>query len=102
MLGFKTMFYEWEKSVWIRVVSSADRTDVQYTECGSTGRTGDSAGQPGLRSLLVLAASEPSTQTGQTPHGSAETLLALGLVTGSYEHTAVTASESDSHRTEQP
>lgn len=58
-------------------VMSADHTDVQYTEFGSTGGARYSAGQPGLRSLLVLAAGEPSTQTGQTPHGSAETLLAL-------------------------
>lgn len=56
---------------------STDNTDVQYTEFGSTSGAGDSAGQPGLRSLLVLAAGKPSTQTGQTPHGSAETLLAL-------------------------
>lgn len=62
-------------SIW-RVLS-ADNTDVQYTEFGSTGGAGDSAGQPGLWPLLVLTAGKPSTQTGETPHGSAETLLAL-------------------------
>ncbi len=60
-----------------------DQTDVQYTELGPAGGAGDSAGQPGLGSLLVLAAGKPSTKTGQTPHGSAETLLALRLVISS-------------------
>lgn len=63
---------------------SADHTDVQYTEIGPTCGAGDSAGQPGIRSLLILAAGEPSTQTGQTPHWSAETLLAVCLGVSSY------------------
>lgn len=79
-------YFEREKSVLIcyACLLSVDHTDVQYTELGSTGGAGDSAGQPGFGSLLVLAAGEPSTQTGQTPHGSAETLLALWLVVSSF------------------
>lgn len=75
-----------EKSVWISIwVFSTDHTNVQYTEFRSTGGAGDSAGQPGLRSLLVLATCKPPTQTGETPHGSAVTLLALRLVISSYD-----------------
>ena len=58
-------------------VFSVKHRDIKNTEFGSTGRAGDLAGQPGLRSLLILAAGEPSTQTGQTPHGSAHARLAI-------------------------
>lgn len=57
-----------------------DHTNVQNAELGSTGWAGDFAGQPGLGSLLVLAAGEPPAQTHQAPHGPAEALLALDLL----------------------
>lgn len=77
-------YFQRKRSVWSVCVLSADHTDIKYAEFWSTGWTGDFAGQPSLRSLLVLAAGEPSTQTWQAPHGSAETLLTVQLIIGSY------------------
>lgn len=59
--------------------SSAHSAHIQNAKTCTAGRAGHTAGQPGVRALLVLAAGEPLAHAGETPHGAAVALLALAF-----------------------